>query len=85
MKIEELIDTSKRMVVEYYNRYVQNVEPDMSDTTITTNDVEVVNICEDNDNKIYVTLKNNEDAWLLYNITYDQNTDTITESYISLK
>lgn len=85
MKIEELIETSKRMVVEYYNRYVQNVEPDMSDTTITTDDVEVVNICEDDDNKIYVTLKNNEDAWLLYNITYDQNTDTITESYISLK
>ena len=85
MKIEELIETSKRMVVEYYNRYVQNVETDMSDTTITTDYVEVVDICEDDDNKIYVTLKNNEDAWLLYNITYDQNTDTITESYISLK
>lgn len=35
MNLEDFKDMSKRMVVEYYNRYVHNVEPDYEGIKIT--------------------------------------------------
>lgn len=83
MKRKDLIDTSKRMVVEYYNRYVQNVETDMSDTDISVDNVILIEENNISDNTTHLILKVNCDAWLLYNIIYHEKENRI-ESYISL-
>lgn len=81
MNEKELINTSKRMVVEYYNRYVQNVEPDMSDIKIDIDNVKLIDkFAESGD--IRLVLQVEYDVWILYNV--EANNGIITRSYITL-
>lgn len=83
MSENDIINTSKMMTVEYYNRYIQNMEPDMSDVLIDINNVKVI---EKNDkiDSIHLVLQVDIDLWLLYNVVYNKYLSTFTESYITL-
>ena len=83
MSENDIINTSKMMTVEYYNRYIQNMEPDMSNVLIDINNVKVI---EKNDkiDSIHLVLQVDVDLWLLYNVVYNKYLSTFTESYITL-
>ena len=85
MNIKKLIDTSKRMVMEYYNRYVKNIENDGTVIDkITLNDISVINEKRNGDNFIELELKVSYDPWIAYHVVYDTQTDRL-ESYITLR
>ena len=83
MSENDIINTSKMMTVEYYNRYIQNMEPDMSDVLIDINNVKVI---EKNDkiDSIHLILQVDVDLWLSYNVIYNKYLSMFTESYITL-
>ncbi len=83
MSENDIINTSKMMTVEYYNRYIQNMEPDMSDVLIDINNVKVI---EKNDkiDSIHLILQVDGDLWLSYNVVYNKYLSIFTESYITL-
>ena len=85
MNLEKLIDTSKRMVMEYYNRYARNIEDDGTIIDkITLNDISVINEERNGDNFIELELKVSYDPWIAYHVAYDAQKDRL-ESYITLK
>ena len=85
MNIKKLIDTSKRMVMEYYNRYAQNIEDDGTIIDkITLNDISVISEERNGDNFIELKLQVNYDPWIVYHVTYDAQKDKL-ESYITLR
>lgn len=85
MNIKKLIDTSKRMVMEYYNRYVKNIEDDGTVIDkITLNDISVISEERNGDNFIELELQVSYDPWIVYHVAYDTQKD-ILESYITLK
>lgn len=84
MNKEELINTSKRMVVEYYNRYVQNVETDMSEIKINVNNVMLLNENTNKNGDIHLILRVDIDPWLNYNVVYNHINNNL-ESYIELR
>ena len=85
MNIEKLIDTSKRMVMEYYNRYVKNIEDDGTIIDkITLNDISVISEEHNGDNFIELELQVSYDPWIVYHVDYDTQNDRL-ESYITLK
>ena len=85
MNIKKLIDTSKRMVMEYYNRYAQKIEEDGTIIDkITLNDISVINEERNGDNFIELELQVSYDPWIIYHVTYDTQKDGL-ESYITLK
>ena len=85
MNIEKLIDTSKRMVMEYYNRYVKNIEDDGTIIEkITLSDISVISEEHNDDNFIELELQVSYDPWILYHVTYDTQNDRL-ESYITLR
>lgn len=69
MKKEEFLDMCKRMVVEYYNRYVHMVD----NPTITKDNV---NLVEDDSSKDIheALLMVDIDPWLQYKVIYNPNT-----------
>jgi uncharacterized protein (UPF0276 family) len=83
MSENDIINTSKMMTVEYYNRYIQNMEPDMSDVLIDINNVKVI---EKNDriDSMHLILQVDVDLWLSYNVIYNKYLSMFTESYITL-
>ena len=85
MNIKKLIDTSKRMVMEYYNRYAKNIEyyGTIIDK-ITLNDISVINEERNGDNFIELELKVSYDPWIAYHVVYDTQKDRL-ESYITLR
>ena len=85
MNLEKLIDTSKRMVMEYYNRYAKNIEyyGTIIDK-ITLNDISVINEEHNGDNFIELELQVSYDPWIVYHVVYDTQKDRL-ESYITLK
>ena len=85
MNLEKLIDTSKRMVMEYYNRYAQNIEDDGTIIDkITLNDISVISEERNGDNFIELELQVSYDPWIVYHVVYDTQNDRL-ESYITLK
>lgn len=85
MNLKTLIDTSKRMVMEYYNRYAKNIEyyGTIIDK-ITLNDISVINEEHNGDNFIELELKVSYDPWIAYHVVYDTQKDRL-ESYITLR
>lgn len=85
MNIEKLIDTSKRMVMEYYNRYVKNIEDDGTIIdNITLSDISVISEEHNDDNFIELELQVSYDPWIVYHVAYDAQNDRL-ESYITLR
>ena len=85
MNIEKLIDTSKRMVMEYYNRYVKNIEDDGTIIDkITLSDISVISEEHNDDNFIELELQVSYDPWIVYHVAYDTKKDRL-ESYITLR
>ena len=85
MNIKKLIDTSKRMVMEYYNRYVKNIEDDGTVIDkITLNDISVISEERNGDNFIELELQVSYDPWIVYHVAYDTQKDRL-ESYITLR
>ena len=85
MNIKKLIDTSKRMVMEYYNRYVKNIEDDGTVIDkITLSDISVISEEHNGDNFIELELQVSYDPWIVYHVAYDTQKDRL-ESYITLK
>ena len=85
MNIKKLIDTSKRMVMEYYNRYVKNIEDDGTVIDkITLNDISVISEAFNSDNFIELELQVSYDPWIVYHVAYDTQKDRL-ESYITLR
>ena len=85
MNIKKLIDTSKRMVMEYYNRYARNIEDDGTIIDkITLNDISVINEERNGDNLIELELQVSYDPWIIYHVAYDTKKDRL-ESYITLR
>ena len=85
MNIKKLIDTSKRMVMEYYNRYVKNIEDDGTVIDkITLSDISVISEEHNDDNFIELELQVSYDPWIVYHVAYDAQKDRL-ESYITLK
>ena len=85
MNIKKLIDTSKRMVMEYYNRYAQKIEDDGTIIDkITLNDISVISEERNGDNFIELELQVSYDPWIVYHVAYDSQKDRL-ESYITLK
>lgn len=85
MNLEKLIDTSKRMVMEYYNRYVKNIEDDGTVIDkITLSDISVISEEHNNDNFIELELQVSYDPWIVYHVAYDTQKDRL-ESYITLR
>ena len=85
MNIKKLTDISKRMVMEYYNRYAKNIEyyGTIIDK-ITLNDISVINEERNGDNFIELELKVSYDPWIAYHVVYDAQKDRL-ESYITLR
>lgn len=85
MNIKKLTDISKRMVMEYYNRYAKNIEyyGTIIDK-ITLNDISVINEERNGDNFIELELKVSYDPWIAYHVVYDTQKDRL-ESYITLR
>lgn len=73
MKKGELIDVSKRMVREYYNRYVEEKE---GLENISLNDIEVIGFHEDSDN-YRVLLSTPTTDGLYYEVVCDQKTNEL--------
>ena len=69
MKKEEFINMCKRMVVEYYNRYVHMVD----NPTITINNVNLLELEDSKDDIQEALLMVDIDPWLQYKVIYDQN------------
>ena len=85
MNLEKLIDTSKRMVMEYYNRYVKNIEDDGTVIDkITLSDISVISEKHNGDNFIELELQVSYDPWIVYHVAYDTQKDRL-ESYITLR
>lgn len=85
MNLEKLIDTSKRMVMEYYNRYVKNIEDDGNVIDkITLNDISVISEERNGDNFIELELQVSYDPWIVYHVVYDAKKYGL-ESYITLR
>ena len=85
MNIKKLIDISKRMVMEYYNRYVKNIEDDGTVIDkITLNDISVISEERNGDNFIELELQVSYDPWIVYHVDYDTQNDRL-ESYITLR
>ena len=85
MNIKKLIDTSKRMVMEYYNRYVKNIEDDGTVIDkITLSDISVISEEQNDDNFIELELQVSYDPWIVYHVAYDTQKDRL-ESYITLR
>lgn len=85
MNIKKLIDTSKRMVMEYYNRYVKNIEDDGTVIDkITLSDISVISEEHNDDNFIELELQVSYDPWIVYHVAYDTQKDRL-ESYITLR
>lgn len=84
MSYEEFIDVSKRMVVEYYNRYVHNFEPDMEGVKIDTNNVRILEdkIC--GDGSMSVVMDVNIDVWINYYVDYNPESINKISSYVTL-
>ena len=85
MNIKKLTDISKRMVMEYYNRYVKNIEDDGTVIDkITLSDISVISEEHNDDNFIELELQVSYDPWIVYHVAYDAQKDRL-ESYITLK
>ena len=85
MNIKKLIDISKRMVMEYYNRYAKNIEDDGTIIDkITLSDISVISEEHNNDNFIGLELQVSYDPWIVYHVDYDTKNDRL-ESYITLR
>ena len=85
MNIKQLIDTSKRMVMEYYNRYAKNIEyyGTIIDK-ITLRDISLISEERNGDNFIELELQVSYDPWIVYHVAYDAQKDRL-ESYITLR
>lgn len=67
MNQEQFEEMCKRMVVEYYNRYVH-----MSDySSINIDNVEIIDVSELDKEKGQILLKVDIDPWLQYTVIYD--------------
>lgn len=85
MNLETLIDTSKRMVMEYYNRYAKNIEDDgVIIDKITLRDISLISEEHNDDNFIELELQVSYDPWIVYHVVYDTQKDRL-ESYITLR
>ena len=85
MNIKKLTDTSKRMVMEYYNRYAKNIEDDGAIIDkITLSDINVISEERNGDNFIELELQVSYDPWIVYHVVYDAQKDRL-ESYITLR
>lgn len=85
MNLETLIDTSKRMVMEYYNRYAKNIEDDgVIIDKITLRDISLISEEHTDDNFIELELQVSYDPWIVYHVVYDTKKDRL-ESYITLR
>lgn len=85
MNLEMLIDTSKRMVMEYYNRYAKNIEDDgVIIDKITLRDISLISEEHNDDNFIELELQVSYDPWIVYHVNYDTQKDRL-ESYITLR
>ena len=85
MNIKKLIDISKRMVMEYYNRYARNIEDDGTIIDkITLSDISVISEERNGDNFIELELQVSYDPWIVYHVAYDAQKDRL-ESYITLR
>lgn len=85
MNLETLIDTSKRMVMEYYNRYAKNIEDDgVIIDKITLRDISLISEEHTDDNFIELELQVSYDPWIVYHVNYDTQKDRL-ESYITLR
>lgn len=85
MNIKKLTDTSKRMVMEYYNRYARNIEDDGTIIDkITLSDISVISEERNGDNFIELELQVSYDPWIAYHVAYDTQNDRL-ESYITLR
>ena len=69
MKKEEFINMCKRMVVEYYNRYVLMID----NPTITVDNVNLIEFENSEDYIQEALLMVDIDPWLQYKVIYNQN------------
>ena len=85
MNIKNLMDISKRMVMEYYNRYVKNIDDDgIIIDKITLSDISIISEEHNDGNFIELELKVSYDPWIVYHVDYDTQNDRL-ESYITLR
>lgn len=84
MNQKDFIDMSKRMVVEYYNRYVHNAEPDLTNVKIDTSFIDILNMEEWNDGRMEVTLQVIIDLWIEYHVVYNPESEDKISSFIAL-
>lgn len=80
----EFIDVSKRMVVEYYNRYVHNIEPDMEGIKIDTSHVKILEEDHDSDGIMELTLQVSIDIWIEYHTIYNPRSENKISSFVTL-
>lgn len=74
MNHEEFIDLSKRMVVEYYNRYVHNNdEPEYANIKADQSLIDILEEEIDGDGIMKVTLQVVIHLWLEYHVEYNPN------------
>ena len=69
MKKEEFVNMCKRMVVEYYNRYVYMID----NPTITVDNVDLIEFENSEDYIQEALLMVNIDPWLQYKVIYNSN------------
>lgn len=69
MKKEEFINMGKRMVVEYYNRYVHMID----NPTITVDNVNLIEFKNSEDYIQEALLMVDIDPWLQYKVIYNTN------------
>ncbi len=84
MNRDEFIDVSKRMVVEYYNRYVHNIEPDMECVKIDTSYVKILEEDLSSDGIMELTLQVSIDIWIEYHTVYNPNVRDKVSSFVTL-
>lgn len=69
MSVNEFINMSKRMVVEYYNRYIHMVDYPV----ISLTDVTIIEFSNSSDKIQEALLKVDIDPWIQYTVIYNPN------------
>lgn len=84
MNLEDFKDMSKRMVVEYYNRYVHNVEPDYEGIKIDKNYVKIIEENLQSNGIMELVLQVSIDIWIEYHVEYNPKAKNKISSFVTL-
>ena len=71
MTVGEFINLSKRMVMEYHNRYIHTKTNHYE--TINIDDVVVIEMMDNNDSIWHIVMRVDIDPWMDYVVEYNPN------------